>query len=70
MERRKRKTYCKPKFNPIELDKKISLLMATEDNPPDNPFPTSSSSETSSSEDETKTESTKENNFDENPFQR
>lgn len=69
MEKEGRKTYYKPKFNQIELDKEISLIMATEDNPPNPPLSSSNDSETSTSSTETD-ESLEKNSFEDNPFER
>lgn len=73
MERKKRKTYYKPEFNQIVLDKEIRLIMATEDNPPGPPFATSvqkDSDISSASSTESTEDPLKKNNFEDNPFDR
>jgi len=72
MERKEKKTYYNPKLEIVDIDRKIVLLQASdENNPPDVPFGTSSSSDSGGNETQkSDSESTKENNFDENPFQR
>jgi hypothetical protein len=72
MEKKNKKTYYKPEFTKIELDKEISLIMASEGNPPDPPLVISDQSDSGTST--TSTDSTEEplktNNFEENPFER
>lgn len=72
MKKHNKKSYFKPKLTLIELDKEISLIMTTEDNPPDNPFGVSAQSDSGVSNTSTDTteEPLEKNSFEENPFQR
>jgi hypothetical protein len=72
MEKINKKPYYKPEFTKIELDKEISLLMASEDNPPDPPLGVSAQSDsgTSTTSTDPTEEPLKTNNFEENPFER
>lgn len=67
---KRKKIYCKPEFQIIEVDNVVTLQGGTPDsnNPPD-PLNTTSSDNTESSSEST-SQPTKENNFDENPFER
>lgn len=71
MEKKLKKQYYKPEFTNIELDKEISLVMASEGNPPGPPMGTSAQSDSgTTTTSEPTQEPLKTNSFEENPFER